>query len=264
MLNTTLAAGPGALQSLMANDGVTGIPIGTSHTSNVPTGTPTYQTDLRARGITNGYITGNETYQDSVTLYRTILANSRAGVDIVSIGSLNNLRDLLQSTADGISSLTGAQLVAAKINRLRIMAGQYPSGSEFNFNNNALSIASANYVVANWPTPIIYSGFEVGNTVLTGASVAGRAPGDLLAQALSDFGSSTRNSWDPMNVLLAIDRDPDSSGYTSVWGSNAVDSGTGANTFTPSAVGRDRYMVKKNSDTSFQTRINTLIDKTTW
>lgn len=262
MLNTTQTASPGSLQSLMANDGVTGVAIGTSHTSNPSSGP--YQTDLRSLGISNGYITGNESYADSVAIYRRVLAGAAAPVDMVSIGSLNNLADLLQSPADATSPLTGLQLVTAKVHRLWVMGGQYPNGTEFNFSNNALAIASAVYVTTNWPTPIVYSGFEMGNTVLTGASVAGRQPGDLLAQALVDYGSTTRSSWDPMNTLVAIGQDPDSSGYTSVWGSNAVNATTGANTFTPSAVGRDRYLVKQASDATFQSRINTIIDKTTW
>jgi len=264
-LSTTLSAGAGSLQSVLANDGITGVPIALSHTPNVPGGTPAYQSDLRTRGIAAGYITGSETYGDAVTQYRTLLAAAPAqSVDVVSIGPLNNLRDVLQSPADGISSLTGAQLVASRVKRLWVMGGANPSGTEYNFNNNALAINSAHYVVANWPTPIIYNGFEIGNTILTGASVSGRAPGDLLAQALVDFGSSTRNSWDPMAVLAALLADPDHSGFSSVWGSNTVDAGTGANTFTANVTGRDRYLVKMNSDASFQSRINNFLDKTLW
>lgn len=264
MLSATLSASPGSVQSLMANDGVTGVPVGTSHTSNVPSGTPLYQADLRSLGITAGYITGNETYADAVTLYRQLLANTAAPIDIVSVGPLNNLSDLLQSSADSISPLTGLQLVTAKVRRLYVMGGQYPSGSEFNFNNNSLAMTAGNYVVANWPTPIVYSGFEVGTSVLTGASLSGKQPGDLAAQAMADFGSFARMSWDPMNALLAMDIDPDSNGYTSIWGSNSVNAGTGANTFTPNVAGRDRYTVKSVTDATFQARINNLIDKTTW
>lgn len=266
MLSTTYISSAPAIQSILANDGVTGVPIGLSHTPNVPGGgNPTQYDNIRALGIADGYITGSETYSDAVVNYRQLLAAAPDGlVDIVIIGEHNNLRDLLQSSADSISPLTGLQLVTAKVNRLYVMGGQYPTGTEYNFSNNALAIASANYVVANWPTPIIYLGFEVGDTVTTGQSIAGRGPADLVAQAMADFGVSFRMSWDAMNVMLAMDADPDSAGYRSVWGSNAVSAVTGANTFTPSALGRDRYVAKVNSDASFQTRINNLLNKTTW
>lgn len=264
MLDTTLAASAGSIQSLMANDGVTGVPIGLSHTTNVPTGSGPYQADLRTRGISAGYITGSETYADSLTIYRTLLAAAVGAIDIISIGYLNNLSDLLQSPADGISPLTGLQLVTAKVRHLWIMGGQYPSGSEHNFNNTPVGIAGANYVVANWPTPITYLGFEVGSSVLSGATVSGLQPGDLLAQAMSDYGSFARSSWDPMNTMMAILSTPLQAGYTEVFGSNSVDIVTGANTFTPNVNGRDSYVVKANPDSWFVNWLNFHILKTNW
>jgi hypothetical protein len=265
MLSTTFISGPGSAQSVMANDGIVGIPIGLAHTPNVPSGTPSFQTDLLTRGIARGYVTGNETYVDSLTLYRSLLAGSANAVDIITIGELNNLADLLQSPADAISPLTGLQLVSAKVRRLWIAGGQYQSGTEYNFSNNALAATSANYVVANWPTPIIYSGFEVGSSVLSGQSLVGLRPTDLVSQAMNDTGNASRPSWDGMGVLLPMSTGNTTlEGYSTISGTNSVNASSGANTFTPVAGARDAYVSKLQPDAIYAARINTVILKSTW
>jgi hypothetical protein len=219
---------------------------------------------MRARGIASGVISGEETYVDAVIVYRRALVGAIKPVDIISVGFLNNLQALLQSPADGISPLTGLQLVTAKVRHLWLMGGQYPTGTEYNFSNNAAAIAASGYVTANWPTPITYAGFEIGSSVLTGSNLNGLAASDLLAQALVDANYvGGRASWDAMNTLIGIIGDPARAGYATVTGSNAVD-GSGANTFTPNISGRDRYVVKMQSDSSFQTQINNRLDKSLW
>jgi len=199
-----------------------------------------------------------------VTLYRQKLAAATGLVDIVSIGLLNNLSDLLQSAADGISSLTGLQLVAAKVNHLWVMGGLYSKGAEHNFNATSVGIAASSYVVSNWPTPITYLGYEVGATVLTGSTVSGLQPGDYLAQAMSDYGTFNRSSWDPMCGMVAIIGDPQKAGYMPVYGSNSVSAVDGSNIFTPDASGRDRYLVKGKPDSYYAGWINTKILKSNW
>lgn len=264
MINATLAASPGSVQSFLASDGITGVPIGDSAVPNVAPGGAPYQANLRSIGITRGYITGAETYPVATAAYRTLLANAPGKVNILSIGCLTNMQALMNSAADAISPLTGMQLIAAKVLNTDIMGGQYPTGTEYNFSVTAAAIAAAVDVCANWPNPITYSGFEVGNTVNTGASVSGQQPGDLLAQAMSDYGSFARPSWDPMNVLMGNQGGPVQGGYTTVQGANVVNASTGANTFTPNATGKDRYVKKLLTDATYAATINGLIDKTTW
>jgi len=60
-------------------------------------------------------------------LYREILASSEDNsVTIISIGFLDNLAALLNSTADSLSDLDGWQLAQNKVRELVIMGGQYP------------------------------------------------------------------------------------------------------------------------------------------
>jgi len=261
MQSTTVSGGPGSLLGFLRSDGVN-VPVGTSTTINSATGH--YQANLNSLAISRLLITGSETYTDAVTLYRQQLASSSVPVDIVTIGYLNNLYDLLRSSADDISPLTGLELATAKVRRLYVMGGAYPKGIEFNFSHNAVAIAASSYVTANWPTPIIFSGFEVGQTVTTGASMNGLQPTDLLAKAMADVGTFNRPSWDPMNVLQAIVGEPTIAGYTEVYGSNSVNASTGANIFMPDTAGKDRYLVKSQANGVYQSVINFLILKSNW
>ena len=45
------------------------------------------------------------------------------------------------------------------------MAGKFPEGKEFNVEMDA---PAAQYVIDNWPTPIMFSGFEIGEKIRTG------------------------------------------------------------------------------------------------
>ena len=48
------------------------------------------------------------------------------------------------------------------------MAGSFPEGSEFNVNQDAKASA---FVFQNWPTPILFSGVEIGMKIMTGHKV---------------------------------------------------------------------------------------------
>ena len=204
-------------------------------------------------------------YPDSVQMYRYQLANAPGKIDIICIGHLGALSGLMQSAADGISSQTGMQLITAKVRKLWVMGGQYPSGSEHNFNVTAKAQAGAYYVVTNWPTsiPLTFLGFEVGNTVKDYTTMPGRIPiTDPLWQAYvtyPGYSSSGHGSWDEMLMMLAAIGDETAAGYTTVTGTNAVNSGTGANTFTAGAGGPHKYVVKTLTDAQYAASVDALL-----
>jgi len=100
---------------------------------------------------------------------RALAAEADNSVVIASFGYLGNLAALLDSPADGISPLSGRDLVARKVNRLVIMGGHYPSGSPET--NLAGDVASAQRVATGWPTKLVWSGSEVGDDVRTGDTI---------------------------------------------------------------------------------------------
>ncbi len=149
--------------------------------------------------------------EPAVRLYRRILAAAEdASVTIVTIGWLTNLADLLASGADEFSPLDGRALVAKKVAKLVSMAGKFPAGREFNVHMDTLA---SKKVYANWPTPVLFSGYEIGINILTGTKLIDR-PGDsnpvkdAYAIALPQGNPDGRPSWDHTTVLAAV-RGPD-------------------------------------------------------
>jgi len=147
--------------------------------------------------------------EDAVIPYRKILARQPDhSVVIASIGFLTNLSNLLNSDPDKYSNLSGRDLVKRKVSKLVSMAGWFPEGREYNLLTD--SVASAN-VFNNWPTPVIFSGFEIGREIKTGLGLvhdlALRGPvKDVFAFCIpkAKEDSAGRMSWDETTVLTAI------------------------------------------------------------
>ncbi|KAF2817662.1 inosine/uridine-preferring nucleoside hydrolase [Mytilinidion resinicola] len=143
---------------------------------------------------------------EPVELYRKTLAcQEDRSVTIASIGFLENLSALLNSTADEYSQLSGRDLIAIKVKELVVMGGGYPSGYEFNFFGDDPGVTA--HAVNNWPGSITFSGTELGGNVSSGARLTVEAPShDPVAAAYGWYigYNNTRFSWDPLTVLYAI------------------------------------------------------------
>jgi len=93
---------------------------------------------------------------DAVAVLRQALqAQPDGSVVIVQVGFSTNLARLLAADAP---------LVAAKVRLLVAMAGAFPTGQpEFNVKTD---IPSAQKVFGEWPSPVVFSGYEVGQALL--------------------------------------------------------------------------------------------------
>lgn len=201
----------------------------------------------------------NEEAEDGVRLYRRILAAAEEPVEICEIGFLQIAADLLDSEADDLSPLDGVELVRQKVARFWVMAGRWDVavGTENNFAKNGRARDGAHRFCAKCPVPVIFLGFEVGHTVLTGDLLT---PPDHLYDVLCDHGSrGGRLSWDPMLADLAIIGDEAAAGYTVIRGTATVDRETGENRFVPSDNGLHRYVIKAEADDVYRNRINAAI-----
>ncbi len=93
----------------------------------------------------------------ALAFYRDVLSKAEdQSVTIISIGQFTTINELL--TAE-------PELVRQKVYALISMACAFPSGREFNIHMDA---PAAQNVFANFPVPIICTGFEIGLDVLTG------------------------------------------------------------------------------------------------
>ncbi len=184
------------------------IPVGSPKNHGVNFGCNQHWTDSLVANYPHKIRT-NDQAQDAVMLYRKILANQKTdhSVVIVTVGFLTNLNDLLLSSPDAISPLTGKELVTRKVKLLVSMAGKFPHGWEFNVKEDS---TSSKYVFDNWPTRIILSGFEIGEKILTGKNLIKsklKSPAKMafsIAIPMSSGDKNGRMSWDQSAVLTAV------------------------------------------------------------
>ena len=152
----------------------------------------------------------NDEVLSATEVYRRSLASQTdRSVIIITVGFLTNLADLLRSPPDKYSKLNGKDLVQRKVKRLVCMAGSFPAGNEFNVRMDA---AASQHVFNNWPTPILFSGVEIGFTIKTGLPLVNNGAiknspiKDVyrICIPLSQQDSAGRMSWDQTAVLIAV------------------------------------------------------------
>ena len=184
-------------------------------------------------------------YPSATQVYRKVLAAQPDGsVVIVTVGFLSNLEALLKSGSDQYSPLSGKELVTKKVKKWVAMAGGFPEGNEFNINQHTTASVD---VINNWPTPILFSGFEIGVKIMTGNKVATQGTKGSPVQwaykyCLSNYEnrqSENRNSWDHTAVLCAV-RNPETYFYV-----------IGNGTFVCNPDGSNSWNADKNSNHSF-------------
>ncbi len=155
-------------------------------------------------------IKNNNEVKDAVELYRKILSTQKdTSVTIITVGFFTNLANLLKSSPDKYSSLTGAELVRQKVKLLVSMAAGFPAGKEYNIKMDA---ASSQYVFTHWKTPVIFSGFEIGRDIKTGLPLINNQHINnspvkdvfRICIPLDKNDSKGRMSWDETAVLVAV------------------------------------------------------------
>ena len=96
---------------------------------------------------------------DALKVYlETLRSQPDQSVVICSVGALSNLEDLVRADKT---------LVEAKVKELYVMGGGFPRTHRFE-TNIRLDPAAAVTVTNEWPTPITWQGFEVGNAMYNG------------------------------------------------------------------------------------------------
>jgi inosine-uridine nucleoside N-ribohydrolase len=184
-------------------------------------------------------MTAEVTAPEAAGLIRGILAAEKdKSVTIVQVGFSTNLARLMESAED-------RGLVARKVKLLAVMAGAFPDGKpEYNVKTD---IPAAQKLFANWPTPIVASGFEIGLSILYPASSIQHdfsyAPDHPIVDAYRAYKAMPydRPTWDPTAALYAIRPE---AGYFSLSapGTISVDE-EGRTHFREGRKGRHRYLI---------------------
>jgi hypothetical protein len=183
-------------------------------------------------------------------LRRTLNAQADHSVVIIQVGYFSNLSALLDSKADDSSPLDGLRLVEKKVRLLSVMAGAFRAAEiqkhflEFNVVND---VTAATNVGSRWPTPIIWSGFEIGIALPYPARSISNdfnyAPHHLVAEAYNAFEPPPheRPTWDLTSVLYPLFP---RAGYFDLSPAGTVKvAADGFITFEPQEGGRDRFLI---------------------
>lgn len=200
------------------------------------------------RGVAERFpndLKNGENAPDATEVYRQTLSRQKdRSVVVCAVGPLNNLPRLLDSGPDRFSNLSGRELVAKKVKQLVVMGGRFPEGKEWNFEQDP---KAAQRVAAEWPTPILASGFEIGEQIKTGARLQSETPPGnpvRLAYELYIGAGKDRESWDQTALVAAV------RGPGSLWGVSQpvvleVDPKDGSNRARTVSGGRFQFLLKK-------------------
>ncbi|UTA67250.1 nucleoside hydrolase [Emticicia sp. 21SJ11W-3] len=149
---------------------------------------------------------------EAVKLYRRILAKQPdQSVTIITVGFFTNLADLLDSRPDEFSKLSGKDLIRKKVKWLVSMAAGLDKNQRFREFNVHIDARASQKVFTEWNTPMLLSGFEIGEKIRTGIrlinneDIQSSPVKDAYQVALAkDKNTQGRNSWDQTAVLVAI------------------------------------------------------------
>ncbi len=197
-----------ALDAIDTAYGHSKIPVGVVADSAANTAPHGYS-DVLAAQLPHA-IRNSSQAQPAVPLYRRVLAaQPDHSVTVVALGGDTNLAGLLHSGPGQGSTLAGRKLVAAKVKRLVIEDGLFPTGGP-PFTNEKLDIAATASLVGShgWPTPIAWvDGFtgintKVGATLCT--SVPPKNPMRIVYTKLFNCGPPGDGDWDGPTMLYAV------------------------------------------------------------
>jgi len=152
---------------------------------------------------------------EAVALMRKTLASRPDGsVVLVQVGFFTNLARLMASEPDEFSPLSGEALLKKKVRETVVMAGAFQAIDHETVHleyNVRMDIISAVHVAERWPTPIVWSGFEIGLAVpYPWKSIMedfNTVPHHLIKESYLAYATShphERPTWDLTAVLYAV------------------------------------------------------------
>lgn len=188
--------------------------------------------------------------RDASLVLRKALADANdSSVVVVQVGFSTNLARFLATPGDEFSPLNGLELAQKKVRLLSVMAGSFvpTKGRQTPEYNVLKDVSSARKLFSNWPTPIVFSGFEIGIAVTFPAESIERdfayVPHHPLAEAYTLYNPPPHNrpSWDLTSVLYAV-RPED--GYFELSEPGRVQvADDGSTSFVAEPTGLHRYLV---------------------
>ena len=179
-------------------------------------------------------------------LRRGLAAAADNSVCYCVVGSLTNLAALLQSSADAESALSGRALVQAKVRRIVLMGGDYPSSAspEFDFADDK---TAAKYVFDDLPVDTYCIGYTVGGQTTNGPASGADPAVNPCKRAYNLAGYTDRPGWGASAVLFAVRGLSAQFKPSNGRGNNVVSAVDGSNVWTKNAGGKCIYLERTDS-----------------
>lgn len=149
---------------------------------------------------------------DGYKLFRRLLAAEEDGsVTIIAVGFSTNLARLVDSQGDEFSPLTGKELIARKVKRVVMMAGNFAEQKpEYNIRKDC---CAATKFIEECPVEILFSDYTIGHDILypyTALYESFKPKNGIPHPAVVAFEyygvmPYNRPTWDPTAVLYAVE-----------------------------------------------------------
>ena len=204
-------------------------------------GRPRYPHDL---------LTGRDAPEATGLLRRVLAKEPDGSVAVVMVGFSTNMARLLDSGPDAVSPLSGKELVRRKVRLLSAMAGAFSpelQAKHYREYNVHIDVPSAQKVYDEWPTPIVFSGYEIGiaipypaRSILDDYGYVAHHP---IKEGYERYGKMPydRPTWDLTSVLVAVRPDR---GYFTLSPPGCVRSeADGFTVFEPEKDGPHRHLI---------------------
>jgi inosine-uridine nucleoside N-ribohydrolase len=222
------------------------IPIGVVHKGKTPDDSPMLKVPTGRRDATGHYVyphrieNGSEAADATELLHRVLNEQPDHSVTIAQIGFSTNLARLLKTPG-------GRDLIERKVKILCLMAGNFEKPEpEYNVH---IDSDSAKILFQDWPTPLVFSPFNVGLAITYPYESIqkdfGYTANHPIAEAYRTFTQKPedRPNYDSTAVLQAIRPDR---GYFDLSPPGRVTLGPKSVTvFTPDPQGKCRYLIVK-------------------
>jgi hypothetical protein len=164
---------------------------------------------------TGGPIKNASMVMSGTDAYRKELAAAPDGsVNVASIGMPTNLRDLLNTTADEYSPLTGFDLISKKVGKIVFMDGGYNFGCAAGLIGPAYDCEGSAQSALKMPPNVrlVFSGKGSSPPIYTGKGMQKSHPANSPCREAykhwccnpnGEDGTHGRLSWDPITVMIA-------------------------------------------------------------
>jgi inosine-uridine nucleoside N-ribohydrolase len=197
-------------------------------------------------------LSGKDAPEATGLLRETLARQPDGSVSLVQVGFFTNFARLLDSPPDKHSPLAGRDLIQKKVRLLALMAGAFkgtdPEWQSREYNART-DLDSAQKLTREWPTPIVWCGYEIGLAAAYPHESVERDYNYVRHHPLKEAyylarpPSHDRPTWDPATLLYAVLPER---GYFKLSEPGAVSiSGDVATDFLPAedGKGRDRFLI---------------------